>query len=188
MRALAAGGTAAAALIAAAALVLVSLAAYLAFNDIPAGGGEARAGSVAIDSPATLDGAPEDAARVLAQAPAAVAATPAAPAPVASATAGALAGAPGAGGPTNGPGSREPVVNGGPASVPADEPRIEPGPEPGLIGGRVAEIERVTDPVVDTPLTEATDDVTVPLDAAIAETLDALDATLGTVLPRDQQR
>ena len=180
-RAFLAGGTAAAALIAAAALVLVSLAAYVAFEGIPGGGGDTGTGSVAIESGASLDGAPEDAARVLAQASAEVAPTPAASTPIAPAPRGMDDGPGGAGGPFDSALAGPRVIRdpGTEPTAPGLVPTSAPGSQQGTVGRGVAAVEGGTDPVVDTPLADATGEVTAPLDQGIDQALDGVGGALG---------
>jgi len=182
-RAFVAGGTATAALIAAAALVFVSLAAYVAFNGIPGGGGDDGADSVAVTSGSGLDGAPEAAARVLASAPAAVAAIPASSTPVASRPAGGGEGALGAGTAIGADSQGSPAVRGVgalPGDLGGQTPVTAPDRQSGALGGAVDQIERGTDPVIDTPLGDATDAVTGPLGPTIDEALGAVGEALGT--------
>lgn len=169
-RAFLAGGTATAALIAAAALVLVSLAAYVAFNGIPGGDDGAGTGSVQIESIEIPAGAPEAAAGVLARASHTVAATAALPTPVALAPG--EAGGGGVTAPTQGATvlgevdvGVEPGNSGGQATVTAPDLRQ------GVLGGAVDAIEPSTDPVIDAPLGEAAGPVTGPLDDLVEDAL-----------------
>ncbi len=79
LRAYIAGGAATVALIAAGVIVFGSLAAYVAFNGLPVGGGDHAGSSVAVQANASAGaGAPANAAATFAATPAAVAATAAA--------------------------------------------------------------------------------------------------------------
>jgi hypothetical protein len=176
-RAFLAGGAATSALIAAAALVFISLAAYVAFNGIPGGGGNDGAGSVVIGSTPGAVGAPEAAGTVLAGAPGAVAASAAAtPIALAPAGGGGATLAPGGPGGTDAPSS--PIV-GGLREEDPESPVLTPDVPRGVVGGTIDEIEENADSVVNTPLGDLTEALTKPLDETLDQALEDIGGALG---------
>jgi hypothetical protein len=183
-RAFFAGGAATVLLIAAGIIVFGSLAAYVAFNGLPVGGGEETGDSVAVEAAGT--GAPAGAAATLGAAPGAVAATAAA--------ATAIAPVPAAGGDT--PGTTAPPTDGTdppgatpPGTTPTD---TDPTPVPGgagtgpgdgsadPVGGTVQGVENAAGGAgLDLPLSETIGPITGPADDAAQGTLEEVGGAVG---------
>jgi hypothetical protein len=172
VRAFLAGGGATTALIAAAVIAFLSVAALVAFNGLPIGGGEDDASTVQVgEVPAntTGPGAPEAAAAALAAAPGAVADSPAA------ATAIDPTLVPGFGA---GPGG----LTGGADGVPGTPgaPTAPGTGAGGALGGAVGGVDDTAgDLGLDVPLDEVTGPITGPLDQTINDTLNNVGGALG---------
>ena len=165
-----------AALVAAAVVAFASIAAYVAFEGMPFGGGDSPASTVSLQS-----GAPQAAALAAGATADAVAADPATP------TAAALAeiigalppgatdgfgGGPGPAGPTDTPGS-----GGGTDPGPGPEPPVDtPGPLQGTIGGLD---DTAGGMGLDLPLSELTDPITKRVDDVVGGTLNNVGNGLG---------
>jgi hypothetical protein len=174
LRAYFAGGAATVALIAAGVIIFGSLAAYVAFNGLPVGGGEETSDSVAVQAAA---GAPANAAAALAAAPGAVAAAAAAPTAIAPAATG--IGAPGTGGtgddttPGTTPTDPGTPPSGGPTtttgSVSGGGDAIASGP----VGGAVDTVDGAASGAgVDVPLSETAGPAAAQVDQTVQDTLD----------------
>jgi hypothetical protein len=168
-RAFLAGGGATTALIAAAVIAFLSVAALVAFNGLPIGGGDANSGSVQVgEVPATGANAPELAAGALGGAAGAVAATPAAPTAV---------------DPTLIPGFGGPGVPGAPAILPGSGAPSVPGTGTagsGALGGTVGGVEDTAGNLgLDVPLDDATSGLTGPLDQTVNDTVKNVGGALG---------
>jgi hypothetical protein len=177
LRAYFAGGAVTAALIAAGVVVFGSLAAYVAFNGLPVGGGDTATDSVAVEASA---GAPQNAAATLGAAAGAVAATPAAttaiaPAPGVAAANGGATTAPGTTAPATGtPTGTTPTATTPSGTAPATT--ADTGSESsssGPVANTVRGLEGVAAGAgVDVPLSDMTDGITGPVDETVQGTLD----------------
>lgn len=169
-RAFLAGGGATTALIAAAVIAFLSVAALVAFNGLPIGGGGADAGSVQVgEVPATGANAPELAAAALGDAPGAVAATPAASTAIDPTQIPGFAGSGGAPGVPGAPGT---VLGGSGAPSVAGSGSSGSG----VLGGTVGGVEDTAGNLgLDLPLNDATNELTGPLD----QTLDDVGGAAG---------
>jgi hypothetical protein len=184
LRAYFAGGAATVALIAAGIVIFGSLAAYVAFNGVPVGGGDEGGDSVAVETAGA--GAPGGA--TLGAAPGAVAATAATATAIAPAAAGG-AGAPGATAPPSGgtipPGTTPPDTT---------TPGTGTTPIPGGTGTDTGTGTDATGPVgsavqgvddtaagagADLPLAETTDPITGPADETVQDTIDQVGGAIG---------
>jgi hypothetical protein len=175
VRAFLAGGGATTALIAAAVVAFLSVAALVAFNGLPIGGGDANAGSVQVGEvpTATGAGAPELAAETLGGAPAAVAASPAAATAVDPTL---IPGFGAPGGPTGAPGLTGP--NG---SLPDGSVPTAPGTSgSGALGGAVGGLEDTAGNAgLDLPLSDLSGGLTGPLDQTVNDTLNNVGGAVG---------
>jgi hypothetical protein len=183
LRAYVAGGAATVALIAAGVFVFGSLAAYVAFNGLPVGGGGDSGPSVAVQAADGSIGAPASASGTLDAAAGAVAAAPAArtavaPAPGATDTAsgsGSSATQTTAGGGTDTSpaptGTTAPDTSGTPPTsspTPASSTSPSAAGDSGPAGSAVQQVEDIAGGAgVDLPLTDATDSVTAPVDQTL---------------------
>lgn len=193
LRALFAGGAATLALIGAGIVVFGSLAAYVAFNGLPVGGGDNASGSVAVEaSSAPAASAPARAAAALAAAPGAVAAVPAAataiaPAPGSAAAADATAGTAPAGTVTPGETTTTtPTGTTAPGTTPTSTTPTAPagstdsGSSSGPVGSAVQGLQdTVSGAGVDLPLSETTQGLTDQVDQTVTGTLDGVGGVIG---------
>lgn len=174
-RAFLAGGGATTALIAAVVIAFLSVAALVAFNGLPIGGGDADAGSVQVGEVPTATGAnaPELAAAALGGAPAAVAASPAA------ATAVDPTLIPGLTGPGGAPG----LTGSGTGLDDGSGTPTAPGAGTagsGVLGGTVGGLEDTAGNLgLNLPLGDATNGLTGPLDQTVNDTLNNVGGALG---------
>jgi hypothetical protein len=170
-RAFLAGGGATTALIAAAVIAFLSVAALVAFNGLPIGGGDGASGSVQVGEVPTATGpdAPELAAAALDGAPGAVAATPAAPTAVDTSLIPGLTGPGGlSGAPGTGPGLGTTVPPGGGTAG------------SGVLGGTVGGVEDTAGGLgLDLPLDDATSGLTGPPDQTVNDTLNNVGGAVG---------
>jgi hypothetical protein len=184
LRAYVAGGAATIALIAAGVFVFGSLAAYVAFNGLPVGGGDDEDRSVAVQAADGAIGAPASASGTLDAAAGAVAANPAAgtavaPAPGVTSAAGAGSGSSAtatAGGGTEASatptGTTAPATSGsGPPATSSPTPASGTPSAAGGTGPTGSAVQQVEDIAggagVDLPLTDATDGITAPVDQTL---------------------
>jgi hypothetical protein len=176
VRAFLAGGGATTALIAAAVVAFLSVAALVAFNDLPIGGGDADAGSVQVGEvpTATGPGAPELAADALGGTAGAVAGTPAAATAVDPSL---IPGFAGPGGSTGAPGLTAP---GGSLPGSSGTPTAPGTTGSGALGGAVGGLEDTAGEVgLDLPLSDVTGDLTGPLDQTANDTLSNVGGGVG---------
>jgi hypothetical protein len=174
VRAFLAGGGATTALIAAAVVAFLSVAALVAFNGLPIGGGDADAGSVQVgEVPTTGPGAPELAADALGGTAGAVAGTPAAATAVDPSL---IPGFAGPGGSTGAPGLTAPGGSLGGSGTPT-----APGTTgSGALGGAVGGLEDTAGDVgLELPLSDVTGDLTGPVDQTGNDTLNDVGGAVG---------
>jgi hypothetical protein len=176
-RAYLAGTGATGALIAGAALVLLSLAAFVAFKGMPFGGSGSSSGSAYVGAEAS--GPAATAATALAGAPGAVAAAPVPGAPVGAAFGGS---GPGGAGPTGG-GPNTPTDT--TVTVPPPGGDTGPGPgttteEPGVLTNTVDQVDRaLCDQGACTGVSNQTDSVTAPADQTATNALNQVGGAAG---------
>ncbi|MDX6581978.1 MAG: hypothetical protein QOI10_1162 [Solirubrobacterales bacterium] len=187
LRAYLAGGVTTAALIAAGIVLFGSLAAYVAFNGLPVGGGNEATDSVAVQTGAAA-AAPASAAATLAAAPGAVAASAAAGTAIAPAPgAGPNQGSPGPGGGTPPTGNTPPgTTTPGTPTTPTPGTGTAPGTgtgggsSTGPVGNAVQGLQNTAAGAgVDLPLTDTTAPITGPVDDTAQGTLDQAGGAVG---------
>jgi hypothetical protein len=187
LRAYFAGAATTAALIVAGVIIFGSLAAYVAFNGVPVGGGDGANDSVAVQAAAA---APQSAAAALGAAPGAVAATPATATAIAPAPGTVAGSAPGATGPgaTSPTGTTPPIGTTPTGTAPTGTPpaTTTPGSDSsgstssGPAGSAVQGLQDAAAGAgVDLPLTDATNGVTGPVDHTVQGTLNGAGVPLG---------
>jgi hypothetical protein len=171
-RAFLAGGGATTALIAAAVIAFLSVAALVAFNGLPIGGGDADSATVQVgEVPTTGANGPDAAAAAAAGAPGAVAATPAAATAVDPTL---IPGFAGAGSGLNGAGTGTGTLPGG-SGVPT-----VPGTGSGVLGGTVGGVEDTAGNAgLDVPLNDIAGGLTGPLDQGVNDTLNNVGGAVG---------